>query len=217
MTIRAVVFDIGGVLELDVIELVDHGLDARWEQRLGLQPGELDHRMEAVWRAGSLGKCTEEEVHQGMRERLGMSQDQVQEYMREMWGWYCGRLNVPMADYFRRLRPRYQTAILSNSFVGARREEQQRYHFEEMCDLIIYSHEVGFAKPDRRIFELACQRLGVQPAEMLFLDDVEGHVRAARACGIHAILFQETARAIAALETALQVQPSSEEEAEARD
>jgi len=35
MTIRAVVFDIGGVLELDVIELVDHGLDARWEQRLG--------------------------------------------------------------------------------------------------------------------------------------------------------------------------------------
>jgi len=216
MTIRAVVFDIGGVLELDVIELVDHGLDARWEQLLGLHPGELDHRMESFWRAGSLGECTEEEVHQGMRECLGMSQDQVEEYMREMWDWYCGRLNVPMADYFRRLRPRYQTAILSNSFVGARREEQQRYHFEEMCDLIIYSHEVGLAKPDRRIFELTWQRLDVQPTEMLFLDDVEGHVRAARTCGIHAILFQETTQAIAALEAALQAQPSSEEEAEAK-
>jgi hypothetical protein len=34
MAIRAVVFDIGGVLELDVIELVDIGLDARWELRL---------------------------------------------------------------------------------------------------------------------------------------------------------------------------------------
>ena len=205
MTIRAVAFDIGGVLELDVIELVDHGLDARWEQRLGLQPGELDQRMAAVWHAGSLGKCTEEEVHQKMREHLGMSQEQVEEYMREMWDWYCGRLNVPMADYFRRLRPRYQTAILSNSFVGARREEQQRYHFDEMCDLIIYSHEVGFAKPDRRIFEVTWQRLGVQPTEMLFLDNFEGHVSAARACGIHAILFQETTQDIAALEAALQV------------
>ena len=70
MAIRAVVFDIGGVLELDVIELVDIGLDARWEQRLGLQPGELDQRMEPVWLAGSLGECTEEDVHQEMGKRL---------------------------------------------------------------------------------------------------------------------------------------------------
>jgi len=211
MTLRAVVFDLGGVLELDVIELVDHGLDTRWEARLGLQAGELEHRMKPFWRAGSVGACTEEEVHQGMQERLGMSQEQVEEYMSEMWDWYCGRLNVPLADYFRRLRPRYQTAILSNSFVGARREEQQRQQVEDMCDLIIYSHEVGLAKPDRRIFELTWQRLGVQPTEMLFLDDVEGHVRAAHACGIHAVLFQETTQAIAALEAVLQAQLSSEE------
>ncbi len=60
------------------------------------------------------------------------------------------------------------------------------------------------------------QRLGVQPTEMLFLDDVEGHVRAAHACGIHASLFQETTQAIAALEAVLQAQPSSEERAEAK-
>ena len=106
MALRAVVFDLGGVLELDVIELVDHGLDTRWEARLGLQAGELGQRMEPFWRAGSVGTCTEAEVHQGMRERLGMSQEQVEEYMREVWDWYCGRLNVPLADYFRASRPR---------------------------------------------------------------------------------------------------------------
>jgi epoxide hydrolase-like predicted phosphatase len=203
MAIRAVVFDIGGVLELDVIELVDIGLDARWEQRLGLQPGELDQRMESVWLAGSLGECTEEYVHQEMGKRLGMNQEQVEEYMREMWGWYCGRLNVPMADFFRSLRPRYQTAILSNSFVGARREEQQRYHFDEMCDLIIYTHEEGIAKPDSRIFELTCKRLGLQPTEVVFLDDVEVNIAAARDFGIHAILFQDTAQAIADVQAVL--------------
>lgn len=207
MTLRAVVFDLGGVLELDVIELVDHGLDTRWEARLGLQAGELERRMQPFWRAGSVGACTEEEVHQGMQERLGMSQEQVNDYMHEMWEWYCGRLNVPLADYFRQLRPRYQTAILSNSFVGARREEQQRHHVENLCDLIIYSHEVGVAKPDRRIFELTWQRLGVQPEEMLFLDNTQVHVEAALACGIQAILFENTAQALAALERRLQASP----------
>lgn len=124
-----------------------------------------------------------------------------------MWDWYCGRLNVPLADYFRRLRPRYQTAILSNSFVGARREEQQRHRVEDMCDLIIYSHEVGVAKPDRRIFELTWQRLGVQPEEMLFFDNAQVHVEAARARGIQAILFEDAAQAIAALESRLQASP----------
>ena len=203
MLIRAIVFDIGGVLELDVIELVDIGLDARWEQRLGLQPGELDRRMEPVWHAGSLGECTEEHVHQEMMKRLGMNQKQVEEYMREMWDWYCGRLNEPMANFFRSLRPRYHTAILSNSFVGARREEQQRYHFEEMCDLIIYTHEEGIAKPDQRIFKLACERLGVQPAEMIFLDDHKPNVEAACILGIHAILFRNNAQAIADIEATL--------------
>jgi len=203
MTIRAVVFDIGGVLELDVIELVDIGLDARWEQPLGLQPGELNRRMEPIWQAGSLGECTEENVHQEMRKRLGMNQEQVEEYMREMWDWYCGRLNVPMADFFRSLRPCYQTAILSNSFVGARREEQQRYHFEEMCDLIIYTHEEGIAKPDPRIYELTCKRLGVQPTQMLFLDDNQLNIAAAHALGIHAIHCGETEQAIAAVQACL--------------
>jgi len=204
MAIRAVVFDIGGVLELDVIELVDIGLDARWERRLGLEPGEIDRRMEPIWRAGSLGECAEEEVHLQMSKLLGMSQEQVEEYMHEMWDWYCGRLNEPMADFFRSLRPRYQTAMLSNSFVGARREELQRHHFDEMCDLIIYTHEEGIAKPDPRIFELTWKRLGVQPEEMLFLDDHEVNIVAASALGIHAIYCRETEQAIADVRACLE-------------
>ena len=60
------------------------------------------------------------------------------------------------------------------------------------------------AKPERRIFELTCERLGVQPTEMIFLDDHERAVVAARELGIHAILFQNTAQAIAAIEACLQ-------------
>jgi putative hydrolase of the HAD superfamily len=72
-----------------------------------------------------------------------------------------------------------------------------------MCDLIIYSHEVGIAKPERHIYELTCERLDVQPAEMIFLDNLEPNVAAAREVGIHAILFQETAQAIADIQACL--------------
>ncbi len=124
------------------------------------------------------------------------------------WEEYLGELNAPLATYFSSLRPRYLTAILSNSFVGARSREQERYHFAEMTDLIIYSHEVGIAKPERRIFELTCECLEVQPAEIIFLDDVEQHVASARSIGIHAILFQETAQAIADIQACLQAHAS---------
>ena len=200
MAIRAVVFDIGGVLEITPRT----GWVEKWEARLHLKPGELDERLMDVWRDGSSSTISEEEVEKSIGEIMGMDQEQVEALMADLWEEYLGELNVELAAYFSSLRPRYQTAMLSNSFVGARRREQERYHFAEMTDLIIYSHEEGIAKPERRIFELTCERLGVQPEEVIFLDDVEPNVAVARACGIQAILFRETKEAIADIQACLQ-------------
>ncbi len=200
MTIRAVVFDIGGVLEITSRT----GWVEKWEARLYLKPGELHERLIDVWRDGSFGNISEEEVEKRIGEILGMNQGQVESFLADLWEEYLGELNVELADYFSSLRPRYQTALLSNSFSGARSREQERYHFAELCDLLIYSHEEGVAKPERRIFELTCERLGVQPAEVVFLDDVEANVAAARAFGIQAILFRETTEAIADIQACLQ-------------
>ena len=214
MAIRAVVFDIGGILEVtprrDDPTADFPALHAAWEARLDMPPGELDRRMreldtrlQSMGKDGGLGTCTEEEWLAEWRSASGMTQEQFDAYMRDFWDVYCGQPNSELIAYFRSLRPRYQTALLSNSFVGAQREEQQRFHFDELTDLIIYSHEVGMAKPDPRIFQLTCQRLGVQPAEMVFLDDSPTHVAAARELGIHAILFQDNAQAIADIQACL--------------
>jgi putative hydrolase of the HAD superfamily len=106
--------------------------------------------------------------------------------------------------YFRALRPRYRTAILSNSFLGAREQEEKRYGFTSMVDLAIYSHEEGMHKPDPRIFTLASERLGIPPAEIVFLDDLPENVDAARACGFWAILFTSTSQAVSDIEALLQ-------------
>lgn len=200
MAIRAVVFDIGGVLEINPRT----GWQERWEVKLDLKPGELDERLRRVWLEGSAGKISLLEVEKQVGAILGLDQAQLDVFMGDLWEEYVGTLNVELANYFASLRPRYQTAILSNSFAGAREKEQQLYHFAEMCDLIIYSHEEGIRKPDRRIYELTCERLGVQPAEMVFPDDVEASVTAARELGIQAILFKATAQAITDVQALLE-------------
>ncbi len=199
MAVRAVVFDIGGVLEITP----SLGVPEKWERKLGLQPGELGERTHRVWEAGAIGTSSEDDVQRSIGELLGLDEAQVDAFMEDIWTEYLGTLNVELTEYFRGLRPRYRTAMLSNSFVGARSRERERYHFDELTDLIVYSHEVGMSKPDRRIYELTCERLGVRPEEMIFLDDTEWAVDGARATGIQAVLFEDNAQAIAEIEACL--------------
>ncbi len=199
MTIQAVVFDIGGVLEITP----DLGVTGRWESRLGLGPGELNKRMYDVWRGGSVGTVSEGDVHQAASRILGLDEGQLAEFMADIWREYLGAANTDLIQYARRLRPRYRTGILSNSFVGAREREQAAYGFEDLVDEIIYSHECGMSKPDPRIYALACERLGVEPAQMVFLDDSEPCVQGARRAGIHAVLYQDNSQAVSDIEDLL--------------
>ena len=197
--IRAVVFDIGGVLEITP----DLGVDRRWETRLGLSAGEINARLRDVWEGGSIGAITLDDVHEALKDRLGLDDEKLALFMADVWREYVGTANTELIEYARRLRPRYRTGIVSSSFVGAREREQAAYGFEDLVEEIVYSHEAGFNKPDPRIYALICTRLNVPPGEMIFLDDVEACVAGARDAGIHAVRYQDNAQAIAEIEKLL--------------
>jgi epoxide hydrolase-like predicted phosphatase len=199
MTIKAVVFDIGGVLEITP----RLGVSETWESRLSLPPGELNERMADAWHGGGIGTVSEREVHQALAERLGLNEQQVSDFMADLWREYLGTANTELIDYVHGLRPRYRTGILSNSFVGAREREQAAYGFEDLVDEIVYSHECGLSKPDPASYALACERLGVSPAQVVFLDDYEPNVAGARLAGMHAVLYRDNPQAIGAMERLL--------------
>ncbi len=201
MAIHAVVFDLGGVLENEV----EAGKNEKWEVRLNLKPGEYRERLfsSGLLIDATYGKFTEEEMWQKYQEIYGLNQAQMDEFRQDLWDEYRGELNIELTTYFKSLRPQYQTAILSNAIPGARREECARFHFDEMADPIIYSYEEKTAKPEHRIYEILCERLAVLPQEVVFLDNHQRIVEAAREFGIHAILFENTAQAIAAVKEVL--------------
>jgi hypothetical protein len=84
MVIRAVVFDIGGVLEITP----DLGVIPTWETRLGLPAGELSERMHDAFAGGSIGTISEDDVHQALRDRLGLDEQQVAAFMADIWREY---------------------------------------------------------------------------------------------------------------------------------
>jgi epoxide hydrolase-like predicted phosphatase len=200
VTIRAVVFDIGGVLA--VTPDMSAALADKWERQLKLGHGQMGPLIQEVADAGAIGTITEEEAVHRIAEILKLDTQQLDALMTDLWTNYLGTLNTELATYFASLRPRYRTGIISNSFVGAR-EREQAYGFEGMTDMIIYSHETGMSKPDPRIYALATERLGVQPAETVFLDDVPQYVDAARQAGLQAVLFTTNQQAIADIEALL--------------
>lgn len=195
--IQAVVFDIGGVLEVNPIT----GWRERWAARLQIEPSEFKRVLDRIWSPGSVGATTLERIESETRRALGLDQAQLAALMRDAWTEYLGTLNHEVAEYFCRLRPRYKTGILSNSFVGAREREQEAYGFEDMCDVIVYSHEEGCMKPDAASYLLVCERLDVPPEDTIFLDDVAENVNGASAVGMRAIMFSTHSQAFAALQT----------------
>ena len=199
MAIRAVGFDIGDVLErIDPIQC----FTKPWRARLGMSESDLEAALARVDpdRASRVGGLSEAELAAQYAAALGLSAAQTAEFMADMWDWYCGELDTELERFAASLRPGFRTGILSNSVDGARREEQARYHFEQLVDIIVYSHEAGVAKPDPRAFRLLCDGLGVQPDELVYLDDVPGHIDAACALGIHGIVHVSTPDSIAAVE-----------------
>ncbi|MCH0541718.1 HAD family phosphatase [Streptomyces sp. MUM 203J] len=188
-----VILDIGGALELTP----DTGWVDRWERRLGLAPGAVRDRMHDVWAAGAVGDVSEREVHEQAAARLGLDARQTEAFMEDLWEEYLGTPNEELLAYVRGLRGRCRLGILSNSFVGAREREAAAYGFDALVEVIVYSHETGVNKPDRRAFDLVLGRLGVRAEDCLFVDDAAVNVEAARALGMRGHLYEGVEGAVA--------------------
>jgi putative hydrolase of the HAD superfamily len=97
----------------------------------------------------------------------------------------------------------FGTALLSNSW-GA--DEYPRADFATLFDTVVISGEVGMRKPEPEIFQHAVATLGLEPAECVFIDDIEANIAAAVGCGMTGVHHTEPAGTVAALEQLLGVQ-----------
>lgn len=193
MSIRAVLFDLGGVL----LRTQDRGPRLAWERRLGLQPGMLER---AVFEnpasvQSSLGLAESQGVWVEAARRLGLAPEEG-DRLRE--DFFAGdQLDQVMMTFIRSLRPRRKTGLITNIWKDGRRWLEERWRALDAFDVVIASGEVGLMKPDPRIYRLALDRLQVGASEAIFVDDVPANVDAARTVGMQGVHFLDTAQTLA--------------------
>ena len=101
-----------------------------------------------------------------------------------------GQRNEPLLEWIRNLHRTYKTAILSNASSDGIRRYFSEAELASDFDATITSGEIGSMKPEPEIFLRACEKLGVEPAECVFVDDNQGHCEAARDIGMQAVWYQ---------------------------
>lgn len=201
--LQAAIFDIGGVLTHSPVTRIkdfcrEHGIpdevriavfgpeDGPWSrfERSELTPqgfaGEFDRHLSAV-ETGATGKFFLEWFFQGFGER------------------------PEMIAVVRHLRGQVKLGSITNN-VAREEPAQQRtsgLDVHSLFDVVVESAIVGVRKPEPRIYEIACEHLGIEPRQAVFLDDMGANLKGARALGMYTIKVDHTTSAIDELEEAL--------------
>jgi putative hydrolase of the HAD superfamily len=100
------------------------------------------------------------------------------------------------------IRAGYRTACLTNNVLGG----EQRMEIGDvmvMFDHVVESSKVGCRKPEARFYEIACELVGVEPSQCVFLDDLGINLKPAKAMGMTTIKVGAAEPAIAELERVL--------------
>lgn len=200
MPIHALLWDLGGV----IVRTEDWAPREALAARLGLTRQQLNTAVFGPPEGPNpvqLGELTVAEYHAGIAAALGVPLEEVPAALAEFYG---GDVTDPLlVEELRRLRGAYRLVLVSNHTPDLR-QRLQGGPLEDLFHRLVISAEVGLAKPDPAIFELALEQAGCLPEESVFIDDHEPNVAAARALGLHGIVFTSPGQALADLHDLLE-------------
>ena len=97
--------------------------------------------------------------------------------------------NKVLLEYAQELRKDYKVGMLSNVGSEAMNEYFNPKERDKYFDSVVLSGDVGFSKPDPRIFQLMCEKLGVECSEAVMIDDLPDFCEGARQTGMQAIVY----------------------------
>jgi putative hydrolase of the HAD superfamily len=175
--IKALIFDCFGVFYTDPV------LAYMRDPATPLKKAEALHMLDEEAAVGTLNK-------QGFVAQAA-SVVGITKYEAERRFFHSNERNGPLVELVKELRKDYKVAMLSN--IGGDMmdgfftpEERQ-----QLFDTVILSGDVRMAKPDRAIFELACERLGVELNEAIMIDDMQTTCDIVKTFGMQSVCYKD--------------------------
>ena len=109
-----------------------------------------------------------------------------QEYLREYErNW---RLFYDVMPCLESLKKEHTLGIISNGDLEQQLYKLERMHIRDYFDIVVAAGDIGVSKPDRRIFEIACEKSGVSPDQAYYIgDDFKTDIIACQDAGMKGI------------------------------
>ena len=198
MTIKALFFDMGGVL----LRTENKTSRTNLGSEFGMSYEEMDRFIFECKSAAlaSVGKMTEDQHWLDVTERLKLPAIEMPRIRNAFFG--GDQIDMEIINLMRSLRKTHKIGLISNAWDGMRQWITDEKFLDAFDELII-SAELGIAKPDARIFQYALEKLGVEAGQAIFVDDVEKNINASQALGMHGILFQTGSQCLAEIQQLL--------------
>jgi len=188
MSIKAVFFDLGGVILRTEYQAPRQHL----AESLGMDYDDID---KVVFGGGvngaraTIGEITEEEHWQNVMKILKLPASETERVREEFFAGDV--IDHEIVDFLRSIKPRCRTGLISNAWSGLR-DYIMREKFDDAFHHMVISAEVGVAKPDPKIYHIALEQLQVKPKEAVFVDDFMENVTACEKVGMKGIHFKDS-------------------------
>ncbi len=185
LSINTIIFDLGGVM-----------VWTRWSrlteplaELTGTTPEEVMERIRTgnAYFPHMRGALDFSGFHRKLTDDLGV--ELTPDELLELWNSIL-EPNEAINPIVRQLKGRYRLAIGSNTDDPHFKRSYEIQPATLEFDDVLVSYELGVCKPDPEFFKRGLAKLGVEPEECLFIDDLEANVEAARSLGITGIRFE---------------------------
>lgn len=199
--IKAVVFDMGGVLlSLDIQRCINAFKEIGFE--------DIENYINIYHQQGFIGDLEEGRINEDQFFEECLKHCAPGTTRQDVFHCFIcllDGLNMPVVEILKQLRGKYDLYLLTNNNPLSRRAFdnlmlENGLRSEDIFTRQFYSYELKLQKPGREIFEKVIQGIGRTPEEILFVDDAPANCKAAEALGIKTVLYRPGADILAALQ-----------------
>jgi HAD superfamily hydrolase (TIGR01509 family) len=182
--IKGIIFDYNGVFS---------GADWYWTLLEEKLENFEERKQEFITLAdrADLGEITPDEFESAVAEHLGITRGILETFRRNLYS-RPDYVRTSLVELTETLQKEYRIGLLSNYSATTLRPLLEKYDLERLFQVVGISSEIGAVKPDPMAFDYVIEKLDLQRDEVLFVDDNERHVVAARELGIQAVVFTST-------------------------
>jgi len=195
--IKALIFDIGGVLELEKIspsingkkDFVNLGVHEYIAKKLKISVDQWFDSIDSTYADSVEGKISEKEVISILSKNLKVKPKKLIKVVVKSYKKNFVRNKSLYKFAFNAKKEGYKIAILSDQWHLSKKslvDDKLMKNF----DAVVISSDVGIRKPSQKIYKLVLKELKIKPNYAVFIDNQEWNIKAARKLGINTILYK---------------------------